>query len=30
VIGEVGAALLVMIADADSQERGGKIRNAGT
>ncbi len=28
-IGKVGAALLVMIADADCQERGGKIRNAG-
>lgn len=28
-IGRVGAALLVMIADADSNERGGKIRNAG-
>lgn len=28
-IGRVGAALLVMIADADCQERGGKIRNAG-
>lgn len=28
-IGKVGAALLVMIADADSNERGGKIRNAG-
>lgn len=28
-IGKIGAALLVMIADADSNERGGKIRNAG-
>lgn len=28
-IGKVGAALLVMIADADGYERGGKIRNAG-